>query len=98
MKDKEGVLEMGPGKERLSFPGPGGYTIQWSPGTRHFPLEPAPSGHLIKPCDEYSKVKPPTGLPRPSTTFHATSRSSSCAAPLRLEELAAVGNASGNER
>ena len=63
---------MAPGKERLSFPGPGGYTITWSPGTRHFPLEPAPSGHLIMPCGEYTKVRKPPGLPRPTTTFHAT--------------------------
>ena len=43
MSDKMGVLEMGEGKERLAFPGPGGYKIEWSPwhgvhaaGTRVF--------------------------------------------------------------
>lgn len=75
MSEKEGVLEMGRGKERLTFPGPGGYTIQWSPGSRHFPLEPAPSGHLIMPCGEYGRVQQSSGLQRPTTTFHATSKS-----------------------
>ena len=39
IRDKEGVLETAPGKERLTFPGPGGYTITWSPGTVVLQLE-----------------------------------------------------------
>ncbi len=77
MAEKQGVLEMGKGKERLSFPGPGGYKIEWSPGTIHLPLTPAPSGHLMMPCAEFDRVPSPTGgLETPVTTLHATGSTS----------------------
>ena len=73
MSAKNAVLEMTPGKERLTFPGPGGYTINWESGAMHCKLEKAPSGHLIMPCGEFASLdKQAGGLPRPSTTFHAT--------------------------
>jgi hypothetical protein len=56
-----GVLEMKDGEEYLTFPGPGGYQIEWSPGTRRYKLERAPSGHLILPCDSFQEVKPAKG-------------------------------------
>ena len=49
------------GEEYLTFPGPGGYQIEWSPGTRRYKLERAPSGHLILPCDAFHEVKPTKG-------------------------------------
>ena len=45
----------------LTFPGPGGYRIDWSPGTVHFPLRQAPSGHLVIPCDSFNDVPKETG-------------------------------------
>ena len=63
MKGKQGVLEMSEGKERLTFPGPGGYKIEWSPGTLYIPLVAAPSGHLIMPCGDFDKVSTSSGLP-----------------------------------
>ena len=73
MRAKGAVLEMTPGKECLTFPGPGGYKVEWSPGTMHFPLEQAPSGHLIMPTGEFDKLSRQTGgLPQRATTFHAT--------------------------
>ena len=53
MRAKEAVLEMRGGKECLSFPGPGGYKIEWSPGTVHHALVQAPSGHLVIPCGNF---------------------------------------------
>ena len=44
------------GKELLVFPGPGGYKIEWSPGTKLLPMVPAPSGHLVVPCDRFSEL------------------------------------------
>ena len=77
MSTKHGVLEMRPNHERLSFPGPGGYKIEWSPGTKHFPLTKAPSGHLVIPLGDFGKVRPQAGgLPAQPTTFHATGRTS----------------------
>ena len=70
MARQQGVLEMAPGHEYLTLPGPGGYTINWSPGTTRHKLEKAPSGHLILPCDAYHKVdKNPGGLSEPATTY-----------------------------
>ena len=84
IRDKDGVLENAAGTERLSFPGPGGYKIEWSPGTIHLPLTPAPSGHLVIPCDNYANIVSQGGLPPARTTLHATSstaRSTSTASP-----------------
>ena len=39
MRSKNAILEMEAGKECLTFPGEGGYKIEWSPGTLLLPLE-----------------------------------------------------------
>ena len=61
MSRQSGVLEMKDGEEYLTFPGPGGYKVEWSPGTRRYKLECAPSGHLILQCDAYNQVTPGAG-------------------------------------
>ena len=53
MRAKGGVLEMKGGKEVLTFLGPGGYKIEWSPGTIHHKRVQAPSGHLVIPCGNF---------------------------------------------
>ena len=40
----------------MAIPGPGGYEIEWSPGTKLLPMVQAPSGHLVVPSDEYAKA------------------------------------------
>ena len=50
---KNAVLQMTPGAEYLTFPGPGGYHTEWSPGTIHIPLDRAPSGHLVIRSDRF---------------------------------------------
>ena len=57
MQDKDTVLILRKGKETIAFPGPGGYEIKWSPGTKLLSMEKAPSGHLLIPCDQFEKVK-----------------------------------------
>ena len=59
MQDKDAVLILRKGKEFMAFPGPGGYKIEWSPGTKLLPMEAAPSGHLVIPCDSFAQAKPP---------------------------------------
>ena len=54
MQRHKAILEMDPTKQQLTFPGPGGYTITWSPGTVHIPLHETPSGHLAFAMDDYS--------------------------------------------
>ena len=61
MQSNNGVVETGVEHKRLAFPGKGGYEITWSPGTVHFDLESAPSGHLCISVDDYGKLKPPSG-------------------------------------
>jgi len=56
MREKDAVLLLRAGKEVMVFPGPGGYKIEWSPGTRLLPMVPAPSGHLVIPCDRFGEL------------------------------------------
>ncbi len=56
MQEKDSVIILRKGKEILAFPGPGGYKIQWSPGTKLLPMKPAPSGHLVVPCDRFEEL------------------------------------------
>jgi len=72
MSEKNGVLNMRAGAPTLTFPGSGGFAVKWSPGTRHFHLISAASGHLILPCDHFDKVQEKGGIPRPITVFHST--------------------------
>ena len=56
LSDKDGVILLREGKEQLIVPGPGGYKIQWSPGTRIMSLEQVPSGHIAFVCDRYDQM------------------------------------------
>ena len=56
MQDKDAVLILRKGKEIMAFPGPGGYKLEWSPGTKLLPMENAPSGHLVIPCDRFREL------------------------------------------
>ena len=59
------------GKEQLTFPGPGGYKIEWAPGAVHVPLRAAPSGHLVFVVDSYGKIRARSGgVPDKSFTLH----------------------------
>lgn len=70
MSRQNSVLEMAIDHEYLTLPGPGGYTINWSPGTVRYKLERAVSGHLLLPCDKFDKVSKETGgLYEPTLTF-----------------------------
>ena len=42
MQEKDAVIILRAGKEMMVFPGPGGYKIEWGPGTLHFQLERRP--------------------------------------------------------
>ena len=57
MQEKDAVLLLRKGKEILALPGPGGYKIEWSPGTKLLPMQPAPSGHLVIPCRNREEVQ-----------------------------------------
>ena len=56
MQTQNAVLEMEQGHPRLTFPGPGGYEIRWSPGTKHIPLQTTPSGHLCFTVDNFDEL------------------------------------------
>ena len=59
MQDKDSVLIMHKGKEYIARPGPGGYKIEWSPGTKLVPLKTTKSGHIVIPCDKFNKATEP---------------------------------------
>ena len=50
---KDSVLVLREGKEFNAFPEPGGYKIEWSPGTKLLPMTHAPSGHLLLERDYF---------------------------------------------
>ena len=56
MQDKDAVILLRKGKEIIAFPGPGGYEVKWSLGTKLLPMVPAPSGHLVIPCDKFQEI------------------------------------------
>ena len=56
MQEKDAVIILRKGKEMMVFPGPGGYKIEWSPGSKRLPLMSAPSGHLVVQCDLFADV------------------------------------------
>ena len=72
MRRQKAALQMEAGKEMLTFPGDGGHTIEWSPGTVRIPLTVALSGHYVIPCDQYGQIKTQKGgLVQKKTIFHA---------------------------
>ena len=72
------LIETATGSQRLSFAGPGGYEIDWRPGTLHFKLEQALSGHLMVPCDHFEDVRVnESGLPETTMALHAAPGASS---------------------
>ena len=75
MQDKDTVLILRRGQEILAMPGPGGYKIEWSPGTKLLPITSAPSGHLVIPCDKYDKVPSGTRTNNETQTFVTAYRS-----------------------
>ena len=56
MEEKDVVIIMRKGKQQIVFPGPGGYQIEWSPGTKILPAINSPSGHLVVECDLYDQL------------------------------------------
>ena len=60
MEARDAVIILRDGNKCMAFPGPGGYRIEWSDGTKIIPLDSSPSGHLVIPCDTFDKAEPVT--------------------------------------
>ena len=69
MKDKDAVIILREGKEAMAFPGPGGYKIEWSPGTKIVPMQNTQSGHMVLQCDHWDLLT--NRNPEDSLTFAA---------------------------
>ena len=77
MESMRAVIETGATSPMLSIPGPGGYSISWQPGARHFPLMKSPSGHLVIPMHNFADIPQQFagGLhPCDEVVFHAVGR------------------------
>ena len=57
MKEKDTVILLREGKECVAFPGPGGYKIEWSPGTKLVPMQTTKSGHMVLQCDSWDQLR-----------------------------------------
>jgi hypothetical protein len=69
---------------KLYMCGPGGAKIELAPGSRTFPLEQAPSGHLVLPCSDFEAAakskkdgRPSLDADGPQVTLHTEGGSSS---------------------
>ena len=60
MKEKDAAIILRDDNEQLIFPGPGGYKITWSSGTKMVPLD-------VIICDKFEGLQAPT--PDTTTTF-----------------------------
>ena len=56
VQSKRGIIDTFSDPPKMYFCGPGGYEIKLSPGSSTLPLYAAPSGHLILPMSEFSRV------------------------------------------
>jgi len=56
MKEKGATIILREGKEAMVFPGPGGYTIERSPGTKIVPMQTTQSGHMVLQCDNWEHI------------------------------------------
>jgi hypothetical protein len=54
MQNKNAVLMLQHGQEMMVLPGPEGYKMKWSKGTKFLPMTKSSSGHLIIPCEQYN--------------------------------------------
>ena len=75
LSSHKAVIEVAPEGRKVTFPGPGGYKIEWAPGAVTVPLETARSGHPMMPIGEFSRLsKKKGGLSEDSMTFHAAAQ------------------------
>ncbi len=71
IQSKRGVLETDRDGPFLTFPGPGGYKIEWAPGAIRLPLQQAPSGHLVLVTDAFGNLQSSGGIAPPSLSLLA---------------------------
>ena len=72
MKQQDGVICLREGSPFIAFPGPGGYSIKWSQGTKILPLTLTTSGHLVVECDHYKDL--PKGKLQEAESFWTDNR------------------------
>ena len=72
LREKAAVLVLSPDDDelRLIVPGPGGISIDPSPGSIQYPLMVAATGHLLLACDRFENVST-ASLPSRSLNFQA---------------------------
>ena len=85
MQDKDSAIILRKGQEINAFPGPGGYKIEWSPGTKLVPMIPAPSGHLVIPCDHFDGGGSSSADPTEHMAFCTDRTHPECSLPHRSQ-------------
>ena len=58
MAEHDAVILMREGQQYIAFPGPQGYKIEWSPGTKLCPIQHSKSGHLLMEVDHFEQLEP----------------------------------------
>ena len=57
LQDKDAIIILRKGQEKLIIPGPGGYKLHCAKSAKILPLTPAPSGHMLVSCDHFAEAK-----------------------------------------
>ena len=57
MQEKDAIIILRPGKERLIFPGKKGYEIHLADDSKVMPITPSASGHYLISCDHFDQTE-----------------------------------------
>jgi hypothetical protein len=57
MEERDAVLLLRPGHQQIVFPGPEGYKIEWSAGTKICPISKSDSRHYHIECDHWEHTQ-----------------------------------------
>ena len=55
MQDKDAIILLRAGQEKLIFPGKKGYAIKCEDGALVLPMAPSPTGRVLISCDHFSE-------------------------------------------
>ena len=56
MQEKDAVILLRKGQEKLIFPGNDGYELKLSKGSKIMPITPSASGHMLISCDHFDQA------------------------------------------
>jgi len=72
MEEKNVILLLGKGKQTMIFPGPGGYKLECSTGSKKLPIMKSQTKHLVVKIDDFKDLPPDQSYERTFLIDHST--------------------------